>query len=293
MFSTMLLALLPLSVHGLGLTSATPDFPLDSEINISSFKAGVATTEIPASSCPGWQPEQKPGPSVVAGSASTFGALGVVLEHHFKDNSSFLALPSTAETEASTRESASNSRDRDGAFAPRLFYQARRHDLDLHVRTISATIRAFAAIRFDGSVVTWGDQEYGGNSSAVREQLAGGVQSISASGGAFAAIKSDGSVVTWGQQEWGGDSSAVREQLAGGVQSISAANTAFAAIKTDGSVVTWGDQECGGNSSTVREKLAGGVQSISATSRPSPQSRQTAEVWPRGGIMTTGGIRLQ
>ena len=55
---------------------------------------------------------------------------------------------------------------------------------------------AFAAILADGSVVTLGSAQYGGNSSSVQDQLKN-VQQIQAShSGAFAAILADGSVVT-------------------------------------------------------------------------------------------------
>ena len=40
-----------------------------------------------------------------------------------------------------------------------------------NVRQIQSTAFAFAAILGDGSVVTWGDASYGGDSSAVRDQL--------------------------------------------------------------------------------------------------------------------------
>ena len=54
---------------------------------------------------------------------------------------------------------------------------------------------AFAALRGDGSVVTWGDPRWGGDSSTVQEQLKK-VQRIQATGGAFAAVLDSGSVVT-------------------------------------------------------------------------------------------------
>ena len=82
------------------------------------------------------------------------------------------------------------------------------------MQQIQATDQAFAAILEDGSVVTWGHEEYGGNSSAVRDQLKG-VMQIQATQQAFAAILEDGSVVTWGSADFGGDSSAVRDQLNG------------------------------------------------------------------------------
>ena len=55
---------------------------------------------------------------------------------------------------------------------------------------------AFAAILADGSVVTWGKSEAGGDSSTVQNQLCR-VQQVSTEY-AFVAILSDGSVITWG-----------------------------------------------------------------------------------------------
>ena len=116
------------------------------------------------------------------------------------------------------------------------------------VQAISSTRLAFAAIKADGSVVTWGRKGDGGDSSAVQQQLTA-VSSISSTHHAFAAITADGSVVTWGLEGGGGDSSAVQQQLTD-VSSISSAGEgAFAAIKVDGSVVTWGKRDGGGDSS--------------------------------------------
>ena len=85
----------------------------------------------------------------------------------------------------------------------------------MNVQAIQATECAFAAILGNGSVVTWGGAELGGDSRAVQGQLRN-VQAIQATGGAFAAILvGNGSVVTWGDVELGGggDSSAVQGQL--------------------------------------------------------------------------------
>ena len=65
------------------------------------------------------------------------------------------------------------------------------------MQQIQASYYAFATVRTDGSVVTWGDARFGGYSSAVQDQLKH-VQKIQASYHAFAAILADGSVVTWG-----------------------------------------------------------------------------------------------
>ena len=45
----------------------------------------------------------------------------------------------------------------------------------------------------DGSVVTWGDADYGGNADAVKSELQGGVRHVVGNGFAFAAVKEDGS----------------------------------------------------------------------------------------------------
>ena len=80
---------------------------------------------------------------------------------------------------------------------------------------LAATEGAFAlSCHGESTIVTWGNENQGGDSSAVRDQLKG-VQQIQATNKAFAAILEDGSVVTWGDAHRGGDSSAVGDQLRG------------------------------------------------------------------------------
>ena len=104
----------------------------------------------------------------------------------------------------------------------------------------------YAAIRSDGSVVTWDQDFKQAASKAVQAQLID-VRSIQATENAFAALRGDGSVVTWGQADWGGDSDAVQGQLKD-VVSLQATCGAFAAVRSDGSVVTWGFPSSGGDS---------------------------------------------
>ena len=76
--------------------------------------------------------------------------------------------------------------------------KARLQTLTLQVGTVRMRrgFHCFAAILEDGSVVTWGSLDGGGNNSSVQDQLEN-VQHIQASrSGAFAAILRDGSVVT-------------------------------------------------------------------------------------------------
>lgn len=127
---------------------------------------------------------------------------------------------------------------------------------------------AFAARKTDGSVVIWGDTNYGGvagNTDEVADQLTD-VHQIATSSYAFAAIKNNGTVVTWGRTVEkdkddndvavviGADSSAVKDDLID-VVSITSSNYAFAALKADGTVVAWGDPDRGGNSAEVQDKL--------------------------------------
>eukprot|EP00927_Polykrikos_kofoidii_P033676 TRINITY_DN284_c0_g1_i3.p1 TRINITY_DN284_c0_g1~~TRINITY_DN284_c0_g1_i3.p1 ORF type:complete len:175 (-),score=25.56 TRINITY_DN284_c0_g1_i3:196-720(-) len=79
---------------------------------------------------------------------------------------------------------------------------------------------AFAAIKSNGSAVTWGNEDYGGDSSSVAGDLDEGVVHVTATGRAYAAIKSDGSVVTWGNSGAGGDSSSVAGHLEEGVVQV-------------------------------------------------------------------------
>jgi ribosomal protein L30E len=138
----------------------------------------------------------------------------------------------------------------------------------IDVAQIFSTSSAFAALRADGSVVTWGDTYSGGNSSAVAKQLDGTIDvkqvcSIGSSlyGEGFAALRADGSVVTWGNTYSGGDSSAVAKQLDGtiDVKKIFSNGSSVAALRADGSVVTWGDTYSEGDSSAVAKQLDGSI----------------------------------
>ncbi|MFM5401579.1 RCC1 domain-containing protein [Aeromonas veronii] len=122
------------------------------------------------------------------------------------------------------------------------------------VRAITANVRSYAALKGDGTVVTWGDPSNGGDSGSVADQLVD-VKAVFGNGKAFAALKNDGTVVTWGNVIDGGNSSAVTNQLTGVIDIIPGYLNAFAALKNDGTVVTWGKPENGGDSSSVADML--------------------------------------
>jgi len=126
------------------------------------------------------------------------------------------------------------------------------------VRELIASAFSFAALMGDGSVVTWGLTQTGGDSSSVQAQLKG-VQQIVSTGFAFAALTGDGCVLSWGTVD-DCSSSDIQDQLRlrpSGVRQVAANSYAFAALCGDGSVVTWGWRTAGGDSSKVSEKLQG------------------------------------
>ncbi len=146
---------------------------------------------------------------------------------------------------------------------------------------------AFAALRADGSMVTWGGAGYGGDSSAVAAALDGTIdvtQVYSARYG-FAALRADGSVVTYG-----GDSSAVATALDGTIDVTQVFSTwdAFAALRADGSLVTWGHVYHGGDSSDVATALNGtiDVTQVASTSAAFAALRADGSVvtWGHPGV---------
>lgn len=130
-----------------------------------------------------------------------------------------------------------------------------------HTTLIYSTSAAFAAVRSDGSLVSWGDEACGGDAGGVQGELSGDVLRVYSSERSFAALKRGGRVVAWGDPRCGGDCSSVTAQLASGVLSVSSTRTAHAALKGDGSVVTWGSIALGGGA----RWLSGDVVRICAT----------------------------
>eukprot|EP00927_Polykrikos_kofoidii_P044028 TRINITY_DN38117_c0_g1_i1.p1 TRINITY_DN38117_c0_g1~~TRINITY_DN38117_c0_g1_i1.p1 ORF type:complete len:609 (+),score=126.68 TRINITY_DN38117_c0_g1_i1:1057-2883(+) len=108
---------------------------------------------------------------------------------------------------------------------------------------VSTGCGGYAALKADGSVVSWGSGLAGGDASAVAHELRRDVVRLHATWSAFAALKSDRSVVTWGSAQQGGNSCSVAEHLRGGVVQVACTQDTFAALKDDGSVVVWGTHE--------------------------------------------------
>ena len=91
--------------------------------------------------------------------------------------------------------------------------------------------------------MTWGNADFGGDSSAVQGELKDQVvKHIYSTGAAFAALLGNGRVVTWGDDDYGGDSSAVQGELRDQtVKKIYSTPKAFLALLGNGRMVKWGD----------------------------------------------------
>ena len=165
--------------------------------------------------------------------------------------------------------------------------------LGTNVVQIFSTGFAFAALKSDGSVITWGTSAYGGNSSTVAASLTGVVQILS-NARAFAALKSDGSVITWGNPNYGGNSSAVSISLQSGVsQIIPTSIAAFAAIKSNGSIITWGSVDTGEGLAPIASFLTAGVYAADPTDTTAPAAPTitsiTDDASPITGTIAPGG----
>ena len=111
------------------------------------------------------------------------------------------------------------------------------------VTNIYSTKYAFAALKQDGTVVTWGkslyydyEQEFDINFDVPQSltDISNPIKEIVSSSLAFAALKEDRTVVTWGTNINPSPNS--NEDI----MRIYSTEKAFAALKEDGTVVTWG-----------------------------------------------------
>lgn len=159
--------------------------------------------------------------------------------------------------------------------------------INSEVIDIFSTRYAFAALKSDGSVVSWGDPLRGGDTGSAQKFLNGGVKTIASTGTSFAALKKNGRVVTWGDPYRGGskevvdlnrnhwsmnkkdipevETISVNHLLKSDVRKIYSTRYAYAALKKDGSVVTWGLKRSGAESSSLKNILDKNVTTIAAS----------------------------
>jgi len=113
-----------------------------------------------------------------------------------------------------------------------------------NVKTIVSTLYAFTALSNDGSVVSWGDKDYGGQiPESIQTQLHKNVKSITSNDSAFAALLENENVVTWGYKHHGGNIPELIQIQLKNVKTIIHTKYAFAALTRDGRVVSWGNEK--------------------------------------------------
>ena len=137
-----------------------------------------------------------------------------------------------------------------------------------NVVAIAAGFGNDIALKADGTVVTWGDNQYG--QTNVPSGLSN-VVAVSAGDGHYLALKEDGTVVGWGWNDYG-QATGVPHGSPGAVTILGrpltnvvaiAAGDAFSlALKADGTVIEWGDVSNPGPTG------ASNVVAISANSFP-------------------------
>lgn len=116
-----------------------------------------------------------------------------------------------------------------------------RNDLTtlIDVQDVVATNRAFAVLKTDGSVYSWGLKSDNDAFAEIAPLLKSGVVSIvSSRAGGFAALKADGSVICWNNRS-------SYTAVAKGAVKVFANMGAFVALMDDGTVKSWGDSKSG------------------------------------------------
>ena len=107
---------------------------------------------------------------------------------------------------------------------------------------------AFAALKADGSITTWGYIKSGGK-NALNAPTDKDYIKVYSTGMAFAALKADGSITAWGDMEnpWSNIEN-IRKNIPTdkGYIEIYSNEFAFTAVRPDGSIRTWGDPSYGG-----------------------------------------------
>jgi len=142
------------------------------------------------------------------------------------------------------------------------------------------------AIKTDGSLWCWGNNEYGQlgdgsyeNKNSPVQIMPSGVSSVSAGGHHTCAVKTDGSLWCWGDNSYGqigngtlgGSVSEPVQVIPSGVSSVSSGWFHTCAVKQDGSLWCWGDNgygqlgdnSFGGRVSEPVEIMSSGVSSVS------------------------------
>jgi len=97
------------------------------------------------------------------------------------------------------------------------------------VVALKASLRAFAALKEDGTAFAWGTKEFGGDTSEVHNQLTD-VTELHSCTDAFAAVRRGGQVVFWG----GASKELLKHKLRGDINEIYTQGASVAAVFNTG-----------------------------------------------------------
>jgi len=175
------------------------------------------------------------------------------------------------------------------------------HLLDADVERLVSTYSAFAALKRDGSVVTWGflaEEDAAETMSChplLKGKLSSGVQHIFGSRDAFAALKKEGSVVVWGGDKYGGDAGEAAKELVSNVQRVFSGTAGFVALKGGLEAIQWGPREPPND--TVASHLAGrsveDIQDVIATRLGYAIHFKNGSVVSWGNFCSVNGLDVQ
>ena len=119
--------------------------------------------------------------------------------------------------------------------------------------SVYSTDKAFILLKQDGTVVTWGDSQTGGEIPSIVQSYLTNIVSIYTNPVAVVAVSKSGHAFTWGDISIGSGSGSTTLFTHGGfityfenIKSVTGSARAFAAIRTDGTVVAWGEAGYGG-----------------------------------------------
>jgi alpha-tubulin suppressor-like RCC1 family protein len=174
------------------------------------------------------------------------------------------------------------------------------------VEAVAAGGRHSLALLADGTVVSWGSNEFGqlgiGEANATNVPVAvgglSGVKAISAGADHSLALLANGTVMAWGDNESGqlgtGDTkeSNVPVAVSGlkGVKAISAGSNYSLALLTNGTVMAWGGNEAGqlGTGNTKQSDVPVAVKSLTGVSAVSAGGDVSLALLAKGTVDSWG-----
>jgi len=168
------------------------------------------------------------------------------------------------------------------------------NDIKFKLKNIKMVARnplAFAALLGDGSVVAFGNENYGGKIPDLIQPYLQNVKAIFSTHGAFAALTHDGSLFAWGHEFSGGIiPDHIQQQLNQNVKMIYSNTNAFVGLLKNGNFVAWGREQHGGKITDEIQNQLKDVKLIYSSSTAFVALLNDGSVVAWGDINTGGEI---